>query len=190
MHGTADMMQLSGSEKKIVAAPEDSCAVAEGSVLVFLLYGDPVRMLFLTQLNAGEAVPFVEGQRFLLVPADEAKLAGAGGTAAEQRQFAARIGLAPEEIDADPGAALSTKLTGIVRQEETREREEIQNRIRERGEREKENRRHMLRSLRSDAEETGEKQGDALYDALQVLFRRQRVPLVSYEILKKACPEG
>ena len=190
MHSTADMMQLSGSEKKIVAAPEDSCAVAEGSVLVFLLYGDPVRMLFLTQLNVGAAIPFVPGQRFLLVPANEAKLAGAGGTLAEQRQFAARIGLALPENEADPGAALSAKLTEIVRQEGIREREELQNRIRERGEREKENRRRMLRSLRNDAEETGQKQGDALYDALQVLFRRQRVPLVPYETLKKACPEG
>ena len=151
MHGTADMMQLSGSEKKIVAAPEDSCAVAEGSVLVFLLYGDPVRMLFLTQVDAGAAVPFVEGQRFLLVPANEAKLIGARGSTAEQRQFAATVGLTLPENDEIAGPALSAALGEIVHREGIREREEIQTRIRERGEREKENRRRMLRSLRDDA---------------------------------------
>ena len=74
-------MQLSGSEKKIVEAPADSCAVEEGSVLVFLLYGEPTRMLFLAQLNAGDAIPCAEGQRFLLVPANEAKLTEAQGLA-------------------------------------------------------------------------------------------------------------
>lgn len=189
-HRTADMMQLSGSEKKIVAVPTDSCMVAEGSVLVFLLYGDPVRMLFLSQLRTGDPVPCVEGQRFLLVPANEAKLTGAQGTTAELRKFAEEIGVELPENDAEVSAALTGKLTEITQQESVREQEEIRNRIRERSELEEENRRRMFRSLRDDAEETGRKQGDALYDALQVLFRRQGIALVSYETLQKACPEG
>ena len=184
------MMQLSGSEKKIVAVPTDSCMVAEGSVLVFLLYGDPVRMLFLAQLKAGDPVPCVEGQRFLLAPANEAKLTGAQGSPAELRKFAAEIGVELPESDAEVSAALTGKLTEIARQESIREQEEIRNRIRERGELEEENRRRMFRSLRDDAEETGRKQGDALYDALRVLFRRQGIALVSFETLQKACPEG
>ena len=105
-------MQLSGSEKKIVEAPADSCAVEEGSVLVFLLYGDPVRMLFLAQLKAGDPVPCVEGQRFLLAPANEAKLTGAQGSPAELRKFAAEIGvelpLAPTgDTDGSHGLLLS-----------------------------------------------------------------------------------
>lgn len=183
-------MQLSGSEKKIVEAPADSCAVEEGSVLVFLLYGEPTRMLFLAQLNAGDAIPCAEGQRFLLVPANEAKLTEAQGLPAEQRRFAAKIGLELPENDAEVSAALGRKLTELTQQESIREQEEIRNRLQERGEREKENRRRMFRSLRDDAEETGRKQGDALYGALQVLFRRQRISLVSYETLQKACPEG
>ena len=183
-------MQLSGSEKKIVAVPTDSCMVAEGSVLVFLLYGDPVRMLFLAQLKAGDPVPCVEGQRFLLAPANEAKLTGAQGSPAELRKFAAEIGVELPESDAEVSAALTGKLTEIARQESIREQEEIRNRIRERGELEEENRRRMFRSLRDDAEETGRKQGDALYDALRVLFRRQGIALVSFETLQKACPEG
>ena len=183
-------MQLSGSEKKIVAVPPDSCMVAEGSVLVFLLYGEPTRMLFLAQLKAGDPVPCVEGQRFLLVPANEAKLTEAQGLPAEQRRFAAKIGLELPENDAEVSAALGRKLTELTQQESIREQEEIRNRLRERGERKKENRRRMFRSLRDDAEETGRKQGDALYGALQVLFRRQRISLVSYETLQKACPEG
>ena len=183
-------MQLSGSEKKIVAVPTDSCMVAEGSVLVFLLYGDPVRMLFLAQLKAGDPVPCVEGQRFLLAPANEAKLTGAQGSPAELRKFAAEIGVELPENDAEVSAALTGKLTEIARQESIREQEEIRNRIRERGELEEENRRRMFRSLRDDAEETGRKQGDALYDALRVLFRRQGIALVSFETLQKACPEG
>ena len=184
------MMQLSGSEKKIVAVPTDSCMVAEGSVLVFLLYGDPVRMLFLAQLKAGDPVPCVEGQRFLLAPANEAKLTGAQGSPAELRKFAAEIGVELPESDAEVSAALTGKLTEIARQESIREQEEIRNRLRERGELEEENRRRMFRSLRDDAEETGRKQGDALYDALRVLFRRQGIALVSFETLQKACPEG
>ena len=184
------MMQLSGSEKKIVAVPTDSCMVAEGSVLVFLLYGDPVRMLFLAQLKAGDPVPCVEGQRFLLAPANEAKLTGAQGSPAELRKFAAEIGVELPENDAEVSAALTGKLTEIARQESIREQEEIRNRIRERGELEEENRRRMFRSLRDDAEETGRKQGNALYDALRVLFRRQGIALVSFETLQKACPEG
>ena len=184
------MMQLSGSEKKIVAVPTDSCMVAEGSVLVFLLYGDPVRMLFLAQLKAGDPVPCVEGQRFLLAPANEAKLTGAQGSPAELRKFAAEIGVELPESDAEVSAALTGKLTEIARQESIREQEEIRNRIRERSELEEENRRRMFRSLRDDAEETGRKQGNALYDALRVLFRRQGIALVSFETLQKACPEG
>ena len=184
------MMQLSGSEKKIVAVPTDSCMVAEGSVLVFLLYGDPVRMLFLAQLKAGDPVPCVEGQRFLLAPANEAKLTGAQGSPAELRKFAAEIGVELPESDAEVSAALTGKLTEIARQESIREQEKIRNRLRERGELEEENRRRMFRSLRDDAEETGRKQGDALYDALRVLFRRQGIALVSFETLQKACPEG
>ena len=184
------MMQLSGSEKKIVAVPTDSCMVAEGSVLVFLLYGDPVRMLFLAQLKAGDPVPCVEGQRFLLAPANEAKLTGAQGSPAELRKFAAEIGVELPESDAEVSAALTGKLTEIARQESIREQEEIRNRLRERGELEEENRRRMFRSLRDDAEETGRKQGVALYDALRVLFRRQGIALVSFETLQKACPEG
>ena len=184
------MMQLSGSEKKIVAVPTDSCMVAEGSVLVFLLYGDPVRMLFLAQLKAGDPVPCVEGQRFLLAPANEAKLTGAQGSPAELRKFAAEIGVELPESDAEVSAALTGKLTEIARQESIREQEEIRNRLRERGELEEENRRRMFRSLRDDAEETGRKQGNALYDALRVLFRRQGIALVSFETLQKACPEG
>ena len=183
-------MQLSGSEKKIVAVPTDSCMVAEGSVLVFLLYGDPVRMLFLAQLKAGDPVPCVEGQRFLLAPANEAKLTGAQGSPAELRKFAAEIGVELPESDAEVSAALTGKLTEIARQESIREQEEIRNRLRERGELEEENRRRMFRSLRDDAEETGRKQGNALYDALRVLFRRQGIALVSFETLQKACPEG
>ena len=184
------MMQLSGSEKKIVAVPADSCMVAEGSVLVFLLYGDPVRMLFLAQLKAGDPVPCVEGQRFLLAPANEAKLTGAQGSPAELRKFAAEIGVELPENDSEVSAALTGKLTEIAQQESIREQEEIRNRIRERSELEEENRRRMFRSLRDDAEETGRKQGNALYDALRVLFRRQGIALVSFETLQKACPEG
>lgn len=184
------MMQLSGSEKKIVAVPTDSCMVAEGSVLAFLLYGDPVRMLFLAQLKAGDPVPCVEGQRFLLAPANEAKLTGAQGSPAELRKFAAEIGVELPENDSEVSAALTGKLTEIARQESIREQEEIRNRIRERSELEEENRRRMFRSLRDDAEETGRKQGNALYDALRVLFRRQGIALVSFETLQKACPEG
>ena len=184
------MMQLSGSEKKIVAVPTDSCMVAEGSVLVFLLYGDPVRMLFLAQLKAGDPVPCVEGQRFLLAPANEAKLTGAQGSPAELRKFAAEIGVELPENDSEVSAALTGKLTEIAQQESIREQEEIRNRIRERSELEEENRRRMFRSLRDDAEETGRKQGNALYDALRVLFRRQGIALVSFETLQKACPEG
>ena len=184
------MMQLSGSEKKIVAVPADSCMVAEGSVLVFLLYGDPVRMLFLAQLKAGDPIPFIEGQRFLLVPANEAKLTGAEGSPAEQKKFAAEIGMELSEEEVGISEALTGKLTEIAQQESIREQEEIRNRLREHSELEKENRRRMFRSLRDDAEETGRKQGDALYDALQVLFRRQRIELASYETLQKACPEG
>lgn len=184
------MVQLSGSEKMIVAAPSDSCVVTEGSVLVFLLYGEPARMLFLAQLNAGDPVPFAEGQRFLLAPADEAKLTGAQGSPAEQRQFAARVGMELPENDAEVSAALSGKLTELARQEGIREQEDVRNRLRERGEQDEENRRHMFRSLRDDAEETGRKHGDDLYDALHVLFRRQRIMLVSYETLQKAFPEG
>ena len=184
------MMQLSGSEKKIVAVPTDSCMVAEGSVLVFLLYGDPVRMLFLAQLKAGDPVPCVEGQRFLLAPANEAKLTGAQGSPAELRKFAAEIGVELPENDSEGSAALTGKLTEIAQQESIREQEEIRNRIRERSELEEENRRRMFRSLRDDAEETGRKQGNALYDALRVLFRRQGIALVSFETLQKACPEG
>ncbi len=184
------MIRLSGSEKKIVAAPADACAVAEGSVLVFLLYGEAARMLFLAQLSAGAAVPFVEGHRFLLVPENTAMLREAQSAPAEQRAFAAEIGLTLPENDDTVSAALAGKLTELVQQEGVREQEEIRNRLRERGEREEENRRRMFRSLRDDAEETGRKQGDALYGALQVLFRRQRIMLVSYETLQKACPEG
>ena len=184
------MMQLSGSEKKIVAVPADSCMVAEGSVLVFLLYGDPVRMLFLAQLKAGDPIPFIEGQRFLLVPANEAKLTGAEGSPAELKKFAAEIGVELSEEEVGISEALTGKLTEIAQQESIREQEEIRNRLREHSELEKENRRRMFRSLRDDAEETGRKQGDALYDALQVLFRRQRIELASYETLQKACPEG
>ena len=184
------MMQLSGSEKKIVAVPADSCMVAEGSVLVFLLYGDPVRMLFLAQLKAGDPIPFIEGQRFLLVPANEAKLTGAEGSPAELKKFAAEIGVELSEEEVGISEALTGKLTEIAQQESIREQEEIRNRLREHSELEKENRRRMFRSLRDDAEETGRKQGDALYDALQVLFRRQRIVLASYETLQKACPEG
>ena len=187
---TADMTQLSGSEKMIVAEPADSCVVTEGSVLVFLLYGEPVKMLFLTQLIAGDAVPYAEGQRFLLVPANEAKLTAAEGSPAEQRKFAAVIGLKLPEDDRELPAAFGRKLTELAEQKAIQEQEEIRNRLRERGEREKENRRRMFRSLRDDVEDTGRKQGDILYGALQVLFRRQRIKLVSYDTLRKACPES
>ena len=183
-------MQLSGSEKKIVADPADSCVVEEGSMLVFLLYGVPARMLFLTQLEAGDAVPFVEGQLFLLVPAKEVKLTEIQSSPTELRQFAAKIGIKLPEDDAEAHRALSGKLTEIAEQESTREQIEIQNRLRERSERKEENTRRMFRSLRSDAEEIGDKKGDTLYDALQFLFRRQRATLVSYETLQKACPDG
>ncbi len=184
------MMQLSGSEKRIVAEQTDSCAVAEGSVLVFLLYGNPVRMLFLAQLKAGDLIPFVEGHRFLLVPANEVKLTQAQGSPEDQRQFAARIGLKIPESEAEVHLALTKKLTEITEQESLQEQQEIQNRLQERSERNAENKHRMLRTLRSDPDEIGRKQGDTLYDALQFLFRRQRINLVSCDTLQKACPDG